>query len=172
MKVQSKTKCDICGKPLTNSYDTHPYIENGKCCGVCCADKVVPFRLAYRYLFGFNMNRPIKKSFYRDKYHKRYDLFFSNAIFNALKHDKAFRNDLVKSFSKYLSFDYTETERDISKTNNWLVNSQYHTRPFCNNKMFAQYNTIRGWIVIYTNNTDTMILFDDEFRANTDILLM
>ena len=53
-----------------------------------------------------------------------------------------------------------------------MVNSQYDTHPLPDNKIFAQYNTVRGWIVVYTNNTDTMILFDDEFRVNSDILLM
>ncbi len=172
MKTQATIKCDICGKPLTTIYDAHPYIENGKCCGECCANKVAPFRLAYRYLFGYNMDKLRKRSFYMDKYHKKYDLFFSSAIFNALKHDKIFEKDLVKCFSKYISFDYTESERDIAKKNNWIVNSQYDTHPLPDNKIFAQYSTVRGWIVVYTNNTDTMILFDDEFRVNSDILLM
>lgn len=167
-----KEKCSICGKKVTISYSAHPYIEHGKCCGECCAKKVLPFRLAYRYLFGYGMNKPRKQPTYMAHSGEHYNVHYSNAIYNALKHDFVFRKDLIIAVGRYMSFDYKNTELGVRRHNNWIVNSQYNLNPQEYNVMFAFYPTARGWITIYTKGTDTMIMFDMELHGNEDILLV
>lgn len=163
-----KEQCSICGKKVTVTYNAHPYIEHGKCCSECCVKKVLPFRLAYRYLFGYGMNKPHKQPTYRAHSGELYNVHYSNAIYNALKHDFAFRKDLIIAVGRYMSFDYKSTDINLRSYNNWMVNSQ--NTPNAQNSMFAFYPTTRGWITIYTKGTDTMIMFDMEFHGNEDIL--
>lgn len=163
-----KEQCSICGKKVTVTHNAHPYIEHGKCCSECCVKKVLPFRLAYRYLFGYGMNKPHKQPTYMAHSGEHYNVHYSNAIYNALKHDFAFRKDLIIAVGRYMSFDYKSTDINLRSYNNWMVNSQ--NTPNAQNSMFAFYPTTRGWITIYTKGTDTMIMFDMEFHGNEDIL--
>lgn len=163
-----KEQCGICGKKVTVTHNAHPYIEHGKCCSECCVKKVLPFRLAYRYLFGYGMNKPHKQPTYMAHSGEHYNVHYSNAIYNALKHDFAFRKDLIIAVGRYMSFDYKSTDINLRSYNNWMVNSQ--NTPNAQNSMFAFYPTTRGWITIYTKGTDTMIMFDMEFHGNEDIL--
>lgn len=163
-----KEKCSICGKKVTVTHNAHPYIEHGKCCSECCVKKVLPFRLAYRYLFGYGMNKPHKQPTYMAHSGEHYNVHYSNAIYNALKHDFAFRKDLIIAVGRYMSFDYKSTDINLRSYNNWMVNSQNSPNP--QDSMFAFYPTTRGGITIYTKGTDTMIMFDMEFHGNEDIL--